>query len=80
MSESIAPDPSGYLVILETFPNHEDAAMAQGFLEENGIESHILETADPFPAIGGVHVLVFRKDFDEARRIWDESETAAPAE
>jgi len=62
------------LVCVKTFPNEEEAQIAQGLLQSNGLEAMVAsEDADParagFVFGTGVKLLVNPEDLAEAKKI-----------
>lgn len=59
---------ASHLVALGTFPTDAEALLAQGVLDEAGIESMVRadNAGGMYPAIGGVELLVRAEDRDRA--------------
>ena len=59
------------LVVVSTFPSAADAEIAEGVLDDAGIESTIRadNIGGMYPAIGGAELLVRSEDRDKARDV-----------
>ena len=63
------------LVVFDTYENPIDASIVKGVLETNGVpcmlSNEVLSSVLPLSgtSIGDVRLLVFRKDYDEAKKI-----------
>lgn len=63
------------LILLDTYYSDVDAYIAKGVLETNGIpcviNNEIMSSVYPITVttLGGIRLLIFRRDLDEARRL-----------
>ena len=58
------------MVTLSNFPNVQDASIAQGMLEANGIPSVVSDQNNLYvPIFGGVSLLVREEDLERARQL-----------
>ena len=58
------------MVTISNFPNEQEAAIAQGMLESNGIPSMVSDQNNLYvPVFGGVALMVREQDADRARHL-----------
>ena len=58
------------MVVLDNFPNEQEAAIVQGMLEANGIPCVVSDQNNLYvPVFGGVSLLVPEKDAERARAL-----------
>ena len=63
------------LVTLEKFQNLTDAEIVKSMLESNGIPAMVTEQNNPFGAtFTWPKVMVFSRDYEEAKRLFDEGQ------
>lgn len=61
------------MVVLENYPNIQDASIVQGMLEANGIPCMVSDQNNLYvPVFGGVSLLVRQQDFERARQLLKE--------
>lgn len=58
------------MVVLENYPNPQEAAIVQGMLEANGIPCVVSDQNNLYvPVFGGVSLLVPDEDLERARQL-----------
>lgn len=58
------------MVILENYPNAQEASIVQGMLEANGIPCVVSDQNNLYvPVFGGVELLVREQDLERAREL-----------
>lgn len=58
------------MILLDNYPNIEDASIVVGMLEDNGVPCYISDDNNLYvPVFGGVSVYVREEDLETARKL-----------